>query len=87
VRLLDRADKLRIEIQDEGPGISPEDQEKLFGKFQKLSARPTAGEQSIGLGLSIVKTYVEAMGGRVWCESVLNEGANFIVEFDKVQQA
>ncbi len=87
VRLLDKADKLRIEIQDEGPGISPEDQEKLFGKFQKLSARPTAGEQSIGLGLSIVKTYVEAMGGRVWCESELNQGANFIVEFDKMQQA
>lgn len=87
IRLLDRADKLRIEIQDEGPGIGPEDQEKLFGKFQKLSARPTAGEQSIGLGLSIVKTYVEAMGGRVWCESVPNQGANFIVEFYKAAQA
>lgn len=72
---------LRVEIQDEGPGISPEDMKKLFGKFARLSARPTGGEHSTGLGLSIVKKMVEAMKGRVWCESELGKGAMFIVEF------
>jgi signal transduction histidine kinase len=71
---------LRIEVRDEGPGISPQDRKKLFGKFARLSARPTGGEHSTGLGLSIVKTMVEAMNGKVWCESELGKGATFIVE-------
>lgn len=68
-------------IKDEGPGISKEDQKKLFGKFQKLSAVPTDGESSTGLGLSIVKKYVEAMDGEVWCESEIEKGAAFKVKF------
>ncbi len=73
--------KLKIGIRDEGPGISPGDMKKLFGKYQKLSARPTDGESSSGLGLSIVKKYVEAMDGKVWCESTLGKGTTFWVEF------
>ncbi|MCU0427128.1 MAG: ATP-binding protein [Candidatus Kapabacteria bacterium] len=73
-------DYLRIEVADEGPGISAEDMKKLFGKFARLSARPTGGEHSTGLGLSIAKKMVEAMNGRVWCESELGKGATFIVE-------
>lgn len=76
-------DKIRIIIKDEGPGISPEDQTKLFRKFQQLSAKPTGGEASVGLGLSIVKKFVEAMNGGVWCESVLGKGTSFIVEFSR----
>ena len=64
-----------------GPGLSPEDQKKLFGKFARLSAKPTGGEHSTGLGLSIVKKMVEVMNGKVWCESELGRGATFIVEF------
>ena len=75
---------LRVEIHDEGPGISEEDMKKLFGKFARLSARPTGGEHSTGLGLSIVKKMVEAMNGRVWCESELGKGARFIVELSSV---
>lgn len=71
---------IRIEIQDEGPGLSAEDKAKLFGKFARLSAQPTGGEHSTGLGLSIVKKLVEAMNGRVWCESKLGKGSTFIVE-------
>jgi signal transduction histidine kinase len=77
-------DYLRIEVADEGPGISPEDMKKMFGKFARLSARPTGGEHSTGLGLSIVKKMVEAMNGRVWCESEIGKGATFIVELPKV---
>ena len=84
VKLFKNNGKARAEIIDEGPGLTEEDMKKVFGKFQRLSARPTGGEQSTGLGLSIVKKYVEAMQGRVWCESEHGKGANFIVEFKRV---
>ncbi|MCS6808992.1 MAG: tetratricopeptide repeat-containing sensor histidine kinase [Candidatus Kapabacteria bacterium] len=76
---------MRIEVQDEGPGISEDDMKKLFGKFQRLSAKPTSGEQSTGLGLSIVKKMVTAMHGEVWCESTLGHGAVFIVELPQAE--
>ncbi|MDM8545718.1 PAS domain S-box protein [Candidatus Venteria ishoeyi] len=69
------------EIQDQGPGFSAEDLNKMFGKFVRLSAKPTGNEHSTGLGLFIVKKMVEAMHGKVRCESVAGQGANFIVEF------
>lgn len=75
--------KAHIGIKDEGPGISTEDQKKLFHKFQQLSAKPTAGESSTGLGLSIVKKYTELMKGNVWCESEPGKGAKFVVTFKK----
>jgi len=86
VRLIDEDGALNTEVIDEGPGISPEDQKKLFGKFQRLSAEPTGGESSIGLGLSIVKHYVDEMEGKVWCESNLGKGARFVVIFKQVSR-
>lgn len=68
-----------ITVADEGPGLSDEDKTKLFGKFARLSAQPTGGEHSTGLGLSIVKKLVEAMHGDIRCESELGKGARFIV--------
>ena len=79
VRLKAEAGVVRFEVEDQGPGLSKEDQKKLFGKFARLSAKPTGGEHSTGLGLSIVKRLVEAMNGKVWCESELGMGAKFIV--------
>ncbi len=70
----------RIAIADDGPGIAPEDSSKLFQRFTKLKARPTGGEPSTGLGLFIVKHFVQGMHGRVWCESHEGKGATFIVE-------
>ncbi|TAE28770.1 MAG: hybrid sensor histidine kinase/response regulator [Candidatus Kapaibacterium sp.] len=75
---------VRCAIQDEGQGLSDADKEKLFGKFAQLSAQPTGGEQSTGLGLFIVKKLVEAMNGKVWCESVHGKGATFFLEFPAV---
>lgn len=66
-------------VKDDGPGITEEDQKKLYMKFQKLTAKPTGGESSTGLGLSIVKTLVEKMGGNIICESQLDKGTKFIV--------
>ncbi|MFN3427735.1 MAG: 7TM diverse intracellular signaling domain-containing protein [Candidatus Thermochlorobacter sp.] len=72
---------VRIAIQDEGQGLSEEDMKKLFGRFQRLSARPTGNESSTGLGLSIVKQLVELHGGKVWAESEgRGKGTTFFVE-------
>lgn len=68
-----------IGVKDQGPGLSADDQKKLFGRFTRLSAQPTGGESSTGLGLSIVKKLAEAMSGTVLCRSVLGEGATFIL--------
>jgi signal transduction histidine kinase len=68
-----------VSVRDEGPGLTDEDKTKLFGKFARLSAQPTGGEQSTGLGLSIVKRLVEAMRGQVWCDSVYGQGAMFSI--------
>ncbi len=81
IRIDKKAHSIRCEIQDEGPGLSKLDQQKLFGKFTRLTTKPTAGEHSTGLGLFIVKKLVDAMNGQVWCESELEQGATFIVEF------
>ena len=78
--------EIKINFKDEGPGIREEDFKNLFKQFQRLSAQPTAGEKSTGLGLSIVKKYVDIMGGRVWCESEYGNGANFIITFQKTDR-
>jgi signal transduction histidine kinase len=83
VQISEQKTKVRIEVKDEGPGVTEEDLSVVFKKFQQLSAKPTAGEGSIGIGLSIVKRYVEQMDGTVRCESEVDRGANFIVEFNK----
>jgi signal transduction histidine kinase len=80
VKLSLRSRQVRIEFIDQGQGIGEKDMKNLFGKFHKLTAKPTAGEDSTGLGLSIVKKYVLALNGTVWCESKEGKGSNFIVE-------
>ena len=60
----------QISIADQGPGIKPEEKEKLFVKYQKLSAKPTGGESSTGLGLAIVKLLVEYQGGNIEVKSI-----------------
>jgi signal transduction histidine kinase len=72
--------KAVVEVKDEGPGLSPEDMVRLFERFQRLSAQPTAGESSTGLGLSIVKRIVELHGGTIEAESPgPGRGASFIM--------
>ena len=74
------ADNTIIRIADQGAGLSPEDLGRLFGRFQRLSAKPTAGESSTGLGLSIVKRIVEMHGGTVNADSAgPGAGATFTV--------
>jgi len=79
-------DKCRLEVTDEGPGISQEEMKKLFKKFQKLSARPTGDEHSTGLGLASTKKFVELHDGVIWCESFIGRGSTFIVEIPLTQE-
>jgi PAS domain S-box-containing protein len=71
--------EVKIVIADEGQGIRKEDRHLLFQRFQKLSARPTGGELSTGLGLSIVKYLVEQLKGSISVESEFGKGSVFTV--------
>ncbi|UII25159.1 ATP-binding protein [Fulvivirga maritima] len=83
INLTEDEDHALFEVKDQGPGLSEEDKNKLFRKYQKLSARPTGNEISTGLGLSIVKKYTDAINAEIWCESELKKGASFFVRFKK----
>ena len=74
---------VQFSVKDEGPGLSAKDKESLYKRFSKLSAKPTGGEHSTGLGLSIVKKLTDKLQGRVWCESESGNGAKFIVELPR----
>lgn len=69
--------QLVFSVRDEGRGISPEDQKKLFEPFVRAGTSKTAGERSVGLGLAIARLVVEAHGGRIWVQSIPGEGATF----------
>lgn len=69
-----------LSVKDEGQGIPPEDQNRVFEKFSKLSVKPTDGENSTGLGLSIVKGFVELSGGSVTFNSEPGVGTEFIIK-------
>ncbi|MDX2129611.1 MAG: tetratricopeptide repeat-containing sensor histidine kinase [Chloroherpetonaceae bacterium] len=72
--------KIVIKVKDEGLGLTEEDTKRLFGKFSKLSARPTGGESSTGLGLAIVKQLVELHGGSIFAQSDgKNKGSTFVL--------
>ena len=80
VSLSKSATYVEIKICDEGQGIKTEEVGLLFGRFQKLSARPTGGESSTGLGLSIVKEYVELLRGTLDVESTWGVGSTFTLQ-------
>ena len=78
IMVTQEAGNVSVQVQDQGAGLSPEDISRLFGRFQRLSAKPTAGESSTGLGLSIVKRIVDLHGGRIMVESAgQGRGATF----------
>ncbi|MFN4150623.1 MAG: ATP-binding protein, partial [Candidatus Sericytochromatia bacterium] len=83
VKLIENEHNIIFSVRDEGYGLTDEDKKKLFKKFSRLSASPTNGEHTTGLGLSIVKKIVELMNSDVWCESEYGSGAEFFVSFPK----
>ncbi|NJL14539.1 MAG: HAMP domain-containing histidine kinase [Microscillaceae bacterium] len=83
LKIKDSPQEIIFSIQDEGVGIDEAERDKLFQKFQKLSTRPTAGESSTGLGLSIVKNLVDELKGKVLVESEVGVGTTFHVILPK----
>jgi signal transduction histidine kinase len=68
---------LRIEVEDSGPGIVPEDQTRIFEPFVQASP---AGQKGTGLGLAITRQFVELMGGRIGVTSQLGRGSCFWID-------
>lgn len=81
----DNESTVRIAVKDEGPGLTGEDKQKLFGRFMRLSALPTGGEVSTGLGLSVVRQLTELHDGKVWAVSEgRDKGSTFFVELIEI---
>ncbi len=71
---------LRFLVRDEGPGLSHQEQERLFREFSRARSAATGSEGGTGLGLSIVRRFVEAMHGTVGCISAPGKGSTFYIE-------
>ncbi|HEX7230576.1 MAG TPA: ATP-binding protein, partial [Candidatus Binatia bacterium] len=80
VRVRNRADSGRIEftIADTGIGIEPQDMDRIFGAFEQIREAHTGEYNGVGLGLNIVKKYLELMKGEIHVESHPGEGSKFI---------
>ena len=68
-------DEIRIAVQDAGPGIPPEEQERIFEPFVRLPEQEP--REGTGLGLAIARKLVELHGGRIWVESLPGKGSTF----------
>jgi len=64
-------------VRDEGPGLSEEDQARLFQRGARLTPRPTGNESSTGYGLAVANELIEKLEGTIWCDSELGRGSTF----------
>jgi len=78
VRLVERDGRLEVSVEDSGPGIFSGDVPHLFSRFHQLDSSSTRSHGGLGIGLYICRRIIEAMGGRIWCESRLGVGSRFI---------
>lgn len=88
VRVRHQAPMVRVEVSDDGIGIAPEDQQRLFQEFVRIASTvpETAQVKGSGLGLSIVKRIALAHGGRTWVESEKGRGSTFFLELPALQE-
>ena len=80
IKMTLNAKSILIAVKDQGIGIPPEMQDKIFDMFTEAKRTGTAGEQSVGLGLAISRQIVEAHGGKIWFESIPGKGSTFFVD-------
>ena len=74
IRILDEVDSIRVEIEDNGKGISPKDLPNIFDRFYRTDASRNSGTGGSGIGLSIVKKIIQDHGGYIWATSKEGEG-------------
>ena len=77
--------RIRLFVKDSGPGISQDGQAKLFQVFSQIEESTTREYEGTGLGLALVKSLVEEMGGTVGVESEVGKGSTFFAEFPVIQ--
>jgi two-component system OmpR family sensor kinase len=87
VRAVADGDRLRISVEDDGPGIAPSEAEHLFERFYRSPESRSRDRNGSGLGLAIAKAIVEAHGGRIWAEASTEAGARVVFELPGLQPA
>ncbi len=86
ISLKNEKTNIQISIKDEGPGFTEADQQKIFGKFQRLSALPTSNETSTGLGLFTVKKIIDKLRGEILLETEPGRGSMFILNIPSTKE-
>ena len=87
LRLLDRPDGVRISVSDNGRGMSPEFQRRIFTRFAQEDRSSERGQAGTGLGLAISKSIIDYHGGRISVESIAGEGTRFDVTLPRRRPA
>jgi signal transduction histidine kinase len=83
LRSQDLGDQIGMDVEDNGPGISNDNLEKVFDCFVKIQEPHMTGVAGVGLGLTLAKQLVEMHGGRIWAESTLGQGSTFHIVVPK----
>jgi two-component system sensor histidine kinase ResE len=83
VRMLEEESQIRVEVQDNGIGIPPDEMDRIFDRFYQINGTTTRHFAGTGLGLAIVKQIVEAHGGQVGVHSKVGEGSVFFFTIPK----
>jgi two-component system sensor histidine kinase VicK len=87
VTVQEKAGNTILSVRDDGIGIPKDLQPQLFERFTRARRPGLKGEETVGLGLSIVKRIVELHGGKIWVESEENKGSTFFIELPGNGQA
>jgi two-component system OmpR family sensor kinase len=82
---LQASSDVELRIQDTGPGLAPEDLDKVFERFYRTEASRTREEGGSGLGFAIARSIVERHGGRIWAESQPGQGLSVIIRLPAAQ--
>ena len=86
ISLIDEGDFVKIDLSDNGRGISAEDLPYIFDRFYRADSSRNSSKGGSGIGLSIVRKIIEDHGGRIWAKSVLGSGTNIIIILKKHQE-